>query len=285
MVDKLPTYLTPGVRYMLLAAFVFSALAALVKSLSHIHVLEILFFRSGTTALLCMFFLKRQKISFIGNNQKLLLLRTFFGMIGMACFFITLQRMPMGASVSLKYLSPIFTAVFAVLFLTEKVKPIQWLFFLGALAGVFLLKGFDARIDTLDLFLGILGAMAAGLVYVIIRKIGQSEHPIVIVNYYMLTAAILSGLAMIPFWQNPTLKEWIFLISLGILGYFGQVYMTKAFQIEAASRVAQIRYIEVIYSLIIGLIWFGEGYNFLSFLGILLILGNMVLNVVYKAGK
>lgn len=270
---------------MLLAALAFSALSAFVKYLSHIHVFEVLFFRSAITALLCMVFLRRQKISFIGNNQKLLLLRTFFGMIGMACFFITLQRMPMGASVSLKYLSPIFTAVFAVLILSEKVRPIQWLFFLGAFVGVFLLKGFDTRIETFDLFLGISGALAAGIVYVIIRKIGQSEHPMVIVNYYMFTAAVLAGLAMIPFWQNPTLEEWWLLISIGVLGYFGQVYMTKAFQIEEASRVAQIRYIEVIYSLIIGLVWFGEGYNFLSLLGILLILGNMVLNVVYKAKK
>lgn len=270
---------------MLLAAFAFSALAAFVKFLSHIHVLEILFFRSAITAVLCMIFLRRQKISFIANRQKLLILRTFFGMIGMACFFITLQRMPIGAAVSLKYLSPVFTAIFAVIILSEKVKPIQWLFFIGALTGVFLLKGFDTRIDLLDLFLGIMGAVAAGLVYVIIRKIGQSEHPMVIVNYYMLTAAILAGIAMIPFWQNPTLKEWGILISIGVLGYFGQVYMTKSFQIEAASKVAQIRYIEVIYSLIIGLVWFGEGYNLLSLLGIFLILGSMVLNVIYKTGK
>ena len=267
---------------MLLAAFAFSAMSALIKGLSGFHVLEILFFRSFITSILSMIYLRRQRISFIGNNQKILILRTVFGMIGMSLFFITLQRMPLGASVSLKYLSPIFTAIFAVILLSEKVRPVQWLFFLTALGGVFLLKGFDTRIETLDLILGIIGAISAGLVYVIIRKIGESEHPMVIVNYYMLTAAILAGLAMIPFWQNPTLYEWGILITIGILGYYGQVYMTKAFQIEAASKVAQIRYIEVIYSLVIGLFWFGEGYTFLSLLGILLILGSMLMNVVYK---
>ena len=267
---------------MLLAAFAFSALAALVKALAHYHIFEILFFRASITALLCMIFLRRQKVSFIGKQQKLLFLRTFFGIIAMTLFFITLQRMPIGASVSLKYLSPIFTAIFAVTLLAEKVKPIQWLFFLGALAGVFLLKGFDTRIETLDLSLGVIGAVFAGLVYVIIRKIGPSEHPMVIVNYYMSTAAILAGIAMIPFWKTPSLWEMGLLVSLGVLGYFGQVYMTKAFQIEIASKVAQIRYIEVIYSLIIGLIWFGEGYNFWSLMGILLILACMVLNVMVK---
>ena len=103
----------------------------------------------------------------------------------MTLFFITVQRMPFGASVSLKYLSPIFTAIFAVLLLKEKVEPIQWLFFATALGGVFLLKGFDTRIDFISLILGIIGAIFGGLVYVVIRKIGTTEHPLVIVNYFM----------------------------------------------------------------------------------------------------
>lgn len=267
---------------MLVATFAFSALAALVKSLPETHVLQILFFRSFITSLLCAIYLLQQKVSFIGNNQKLLISRTIFGMIGMGLFFLTLKTMPLGAAVSLKYLSPIFTAIFAVLFISEKVKPIQWLFFLTAFGGVLLLKGFDTRIATVDLFLGITGAISAGIVYVIIRKIGNTEHPMVIVNYYMFTATVLAGFAMIPFWKTPTLYELVILISIGTLGYFGQVYMTKSFQIEAASRVSQVRYIEVIYSLIIGLIWFEEGYNLLSLLGIVLILGSMFMNVIYK---
>jgi drug/metabolite transporter (DMT)-like permease len=190
----------------------------------------------------------------------------------------------MGASVSLQYLSPVFTAIFAVLFLKEKVRPLQWLFFAAALSGVFLLKGFDTRIDMLSLGLAITSAIFAGLVYVIIRKIGEKEHAMVIVNYFMLSTAILSGLAMIPFWQNPTATESILLIAVGVLGYFGQVGLTKGFQLELASKVAPIRYLEVIYSLVIGLVWFGEGYSLLSLLGIVLIVGSMMLNLLYKQG-
>lgn len=267
---------------MLIATLGFTGMQAIIKELSNFHVFEIVFFRAGITALFCMIVLHQKSISFIGHQQKLLFLRAICGIISMTLFFFTIQSMPLGASVSLKYLSPIFTAIFAVLFIKETVKSIQWLFFATALAGVFLLKGFDTRIDTLNFILGITGAIFGGLVYVIIRKIGESEHPMVIVNYFMLSAAILAGLAMIPFWKNPTLYEWVLLIGMGSFGCFGQIYMTKAFQIEAASRVAPIKYMELIYSLVIGLIWFGEGYSFLGFLGILMILGSMVLNVVFK---
>ena len=87
---------------------------------------------------------------------------------------------------------------------------------------------------------------------------------------------------MIPFWKNPTLYEWFLLIGTGIFGYFAQFYMTKAFQVEATNRVAPIRYLELVFSLIIGFLWYGEGYSFLAFLGILLIIGSMILNLMVK---
>jgi len=190
--------------------------------------------------------------------------------------------MPLGASVTLKYLSPVFTAIFAVLFLKEKVRPIQYLFFIGAFVGVLLLKGFDTRIDNLNLVLGIAGAFFAGLVYVLIRKIGKNDHPIVIINYFMFSATIISAVLMFTNWRTPNLRELIILISIGLFGFFAQVFMTNAFQLEKASKVSQVKYMEVVYALLIGLFWFGESYSLLSFMGILLIILSMFLNVITK---
>ena len=152
-------------------------------------------------------FFEATRVSLIGNDPRFLLLRAGVGVVSMTSFFTTLQRIPMGASVSLKYLSPIFAAVFAVLFLRERVPRYKWFFFGLALIGVMLLKGFDTRIDTISLILGLTGAVTAGLVYVIIRKIGQTEHPLVIINYFMLLAMCVSGIGMIPFLADARAKS------------------------------------------------------------------------------
>ncbi len=267
---------------MLLAALFFAGMHVLIKTLVDYHVLEIIFFRSIITAVICIFYLRSRNIPMRGNNQKNLFLRAFFGVMTMSLFFITLQRMPMGASVTLKYLSPIFAAVFAVIFLKEIIRPLQWLFFLTAFAGVLMMKGFDPRIDTINLILGITGAVFGGLVYVMIRKIGTSEHPMVIINHFMLFATTLAGIGMIPFWHTPALYEWGVLLGIGTLGYFGQVYMTKALQVEMASKVAPVKYSEVIFSLVLGMIWFDEGYSFMSLIGIFVIIGSMLMNLVAK---
>jgi len=69
---------------------------------------------------------------------------------------------------------------------------------------------------------------------------------------------------------------------LGVFGYLGQVYMTKAFQIASTRHVAPLKYIEVVFTLSFGLLWFGEVYTFWSLLGIAMIIGSLLLNVLYK---
>ncbi|MDF1866057.1 MAG: DMT family transporter [Saprospiraceae bacterium] len=269
-------------RLMLLSTLTFAVMQTLIKALSHIHVFEVVFFRAIITAFLAMGFMVRNGVPFKAKNSYWVWWRTVTGIIGMVLFFLTIQKMPFGAAVSIKYLSPVFTAIIAVFWLKERIRNIQWLLFFIAFIGLILLKGIDTRIDTIQLILGIIGAIAGGFVYVIIRKIGTEEHPLVIVNYYMLTAGVLAGIGMIPVWTNPTLFEWVLLIIIGSLGYYGQLTMTQAFQMESASRMAPIKYMELVYSLIIGLIWFGESYTILAFLGMLLIMGSMLVNLKYK---
>lgn len=275
-------FFSKGIRLMLVATICFTIMQIFVKQLATLHTFQITFFRSAISSICCFIYLWKYQLPFLGNNQKILLLRAFLGIISMTSFFFTVQWMPFGASVTLKYLSPIFAAIFAIYLLKEKIKPLQWLFFGMALMGVLLLKGFDTRIQLASLGIGLLGALAGGLIYPIIRKIGKTEHPIIIINYFMFTASIVMGLLMLPVWQSPTSTEWLYLLGLGTSGYFAQVFMTQAFQLEAVNIIAPMKYLEVVYALIFGFIWFGESYQLISFLGILMIILAMFLNLTYK---
>jgi drug/metabolite transporter (DMT)-like permease len=83
-------------------------------------------------------------------------------------------------------------------------------------------------------------------------------------------------------WVNPVGIDWLLLLSLGVVGYFGQLYMTKAFQVASTNQVAPLKYIEVIFSVMFGLIWFDEIYTLWSLLGILMIIIGLIFNVRYK---
>jgi drug/metabolite transporter (DMT)-like permease len=71
--------------------------------------------------------------------------------------------------------------------------------------------------------------------------------------------------------------------SLGLFGFFGQLFMTKAFQNAEAHMVAPFKYVEVLFTLMFGVFILREGYNFLYLLGTFLVIIGLVLNVGYKS--
>jgi len=272
-----------AIKFMVISTLAFACMNATVKYLSGVSPFQIVFFRSASSLVFTFGFLLKHKIPIIGSKNKLLILRGLVGVTSMTFFFMSIKYLSVGTAVSLRYIAPIFAAIFAVILLKERIKPLQWIFFLMAFAGVIILKGFDKELNSYGLFLVLIASLFSGLVYIIISKIGKREHPVVVVNYFMVIATIVGGVLSINNWVNPIGIEWLLLFLLGVFGYFGQVYMTKAFQTASTNQVAPLKYIEVVFTVLFGLFLFDEIYTIWSILGIILIIGGLILNVLYKA--
>ncbi len=267
---------------MLLSAICFTAMNVLVKYLSHFGGAQLVFFRAIGSLFFTMSYLLWYNIPVLGNQKKLLIFRGLVGVTSMGLFFMSVQYLPIGSAVSLRYMSPIFATILAVLFLREQVKPIQWLFFIMAFGGVLMIKGFDSNIDSLGFLLVLGSALFSGAVYVLINKIGNRDHPVVIVNYFMWISVVVGGVLSIFSWITPIGVEWITLLSLGVFGYFGQLFMTKAFQSQATNKVVSLKYIEVIFTMIAGIFLFSDQYPILSLVGTLLVITGLILNIWYR---
>ncbi len=271
-----------AIKFMLISTLAFACMNVLVRYLVNINPHQIVFFRSAGSLFFTFGFLLKNKIPILGNKRKLLVLRGLVGASSMTLFFMSIKYLPVGTAVSLRYIAPIFATIFAILFFKQKVAPIRWVFFIMSFLGVLILKGFDTQVDSYGLLLVLIASVFSGLVYVIIGKIGRDDHPVVIVNYFMVIATLTGGILSIGNWVKPVGIEWVFLLSLGVVGYIGQLFMTKAFQMASTSHVAPLKYIEVVFTVLFGLMLFGEVYTFWSLLGIALIIGGLILNVSYK---
>lgn len=278
-------FMTEGVKYMLISTFCFTAMQGLIKYLpqNRIPTVEQMFFRSIIPAACCWVFMVKNQISFKIKNAKLIWIRSLVGTFSMFSFFYVLPRMPLGTSVTIKYLSPIFTALFAGFMLKEVIKPRQWIYIIMAFMGVLLLKGFDNRVALVDLFIALISAISGGLLYIILRQIGDDDHPFTVVFYFMLIASGISALAMIPYWVTPNLEDsWVFL-GIGFSGFIAQIYMTKAFQEkDDANFLAQFKYLEAAYAILMGYFIFNETYTLWSFMGIILIFTSLILTIRFK---
>ncbi|MGK0413840.1 MAG: drug/metabolite transporter (DMT)-like permease [Polaribacter sp.] len=265
--------------YMILSVIAFSLMNAVVKYLTNFSAYQIVFFRSIGTLFFTIPLIITRKIPFLGNQKKWLLIRAVAGVISLTCFFQSLNYLSLGTAVSMRYTSPIFAAIFAFIFLKEKIKPVQWLLFLVAFAGVLIIKGFGTDADSTGLILVFLSAISLGVIFVVIRKIGNTENPLIIINYFMMMAFLFGGMMSINNWIAPNLIEWLLLLSLGCFGYVGQLYMTKALQSHETNIIAPLKYLEVVFMIFIGAFWFDEIYNLWTLFGVFLILIGLVYNI------
>ena len=271
-----------AIMYMVFSAVAFSLMSTVVKYVTDFSSYQIVFFRTIGTMLFTVPLIFKKKLSMLGNHKKWLLLRAVAGVVSLTCFFESLTYLDLGTAVSLRYTSPIFATILALLFLREKIKGIQWFLFLIAFVGVLIIKGFHAEMNSIGLILVLTSAFFLGIVFVVLRKIGDAEHPLVVINYFMVIAFVFGGVMSISRWKHPSFLEWLLFLSLGVFGYVGQLYLTKAFRYDETSVVAPLKYLEVLFVLVIGAFWFEEDYSLWTLFGVCLIMLGLILNVLLK---
>ena len=267
---------------MVLATMFFAIMNIMVKYIPGIGAVEIVFFRSIVSFFMSFIVLKARKIPIWGNNKKWLIIRGLAGSAGLLFFFATIKLMPLGSAIAIQYMSPIFTTLLGVYFVKERVLPLQWLFFGLAFAGVIAIQGFDPRVTPFHALLGIAGALSAGMAYNSIRKLKDSDHPLVIIFYFPMVTIPITGAYLLFNWVTPTLFELGILIGIGVATQFAQYFMTRAYQSDTLSKISSIQYIGIIFALGAGYMLFDESYDFSSSLGIVVIVLAVILNVWYK---
>ena len=274
-----------AVANMLLATFAFAVMNVFVKQLDRIPAMEIVLFRCLVSATICGVGIARAGVDWKGNNHALLIARGTFGTLALFAFFLTIQNMPLATAVTIQYLSPIFTALIGVFLLGEHVRAQQWFFYALAFGGVFMIKGFDARVSTVYLLTGIASAICSGVAYNLVRRLREREHPLVVVLHFQLVGVIAGFVFSLFNWRNPTPWEWVSLFMCGVLTQLGQVCLTKSLQAEAVAKVSILNYIGLIYALAFSVLIFGERYAGQTILGIALVVLGVVLSVIFSGRK
>jgi drug/metabolite transporter (DMT)-like permease len=276
------TFFTDGVRAMFMSTLAFSIANILVKEVSHIPAMEIVFFRCSIASVLCFVGIYRAKADWIGSNRTLLLLRGLFGTTALFFFFITLQNVPLATAMTIQYLSPIFTSIIAIYLLKEGVKPLQWAFYSIAFSGVMLIEQFDSRVSLFYLAIGIFSAFCSGMAYNLVRSLRGREYPLTIVLHFQLVGAIAGFFGLFFEWKTPEGRDWFYLFMIAVFSQLGQVFLTRALQRERVAGVAIVNYTGLIYALVVGVLVFGEEQSTAAIAGMSLVVFGVMLSVLYS---
>ncbi len=269
---------------MLVAGLSFAFMNISIKFITHLSIFQVVMARVIITLLVSFIVIKKFKKSIKGFNTKALILRGFYGSLGLICYIYTLQNMYLATAIVIHYLSPIFTTLIAYIQFNEKIKPTQWWCFIITFIGVLVVKGFS-EVSLFNFLIGVLGAIFTGLAYNSIKSMKGKEDPDVIVFYHpLITLPIIIIYALI-FPQSyvvPTKFDYVFLIGTGVFTQIGQYFITRAYQLDNAARISSVTYIGLIWGVLFGVILFGESYSILSFMGMILVLLGVIMNLNFQ---
>lgn len=269
---------------MVYATFFFSFMQVLVKYVD-LPISQIILMRAGVSFVLCAITIYIKKEPFLGNNKPWLIARGMFGVASLSCFFYAIHHAPLGSVVTIVNIKPFIVLFIASVFLKEKVLKRQWLFFLVSFLGIVVIKGVDYNIEN-KAFLAILGAaFFAGCAHTIVRKLKASDKAEVILLYFtFITIPVVLPFA-IYYWQSPSTTEWIALFGIGFITHMGQLFLTKAYQVDNVAKVSNIYYLGIAFAIFFGIVLFDEVYSTKVWAGICLVLLGILLNVFYGKRK
>ncbi len=83
-------------------------------------------------------------------------------------------------------------------------------------------------------------------------------------------------------WKWPENREWLYVLWLGLAALFGQYFVTRAYGADKAGVVSAIGYANIIFSVFIGMMLGDDFPDWMSLLGILLIISSGVIISLVK---
>ncbi|WP_228201887.1 DMT family transporter [Arcobacter venerupis] len=281
-----------GVLYMLISSICLSFMSAIAKILSnHLPIIEIVFFRNFIGIILILMTFFKSPLNQSGGKPLLLFFRATVGLIAMLSFFYNIANITLADAVIYSRMSPIFTAIFALWFLREKIGIKGWFaIFIGFVGMLMVMQPNGLIFEKAHIF-GLLNAVCAALAFTSIRELRSYYDTRTIVLSFMGIGTIVPIISMFlsAYYQSdffsfmmgefimPNLSDWIYIFAMGLTASLGQVYMTKAYGVTRAGIVGATGYSVIVFSLIIGLILGDALPNILGFIGILAIISGGIL--------
>lgn len=215
------------------------------------------------------------------DRLDLLVYRGFFGGVAVLLYFLAIAHVPVGTATLLNYSSPIFSVLFAALFLGEKVR--RWVLLPAAVAflGVALVTGGLSEGGLLAHFgrweaAGLASAVLSGAAVAAIRAARRTESSWAIYGSFTLFGLLTTAPLGVLHWRTPNLREWLLLGAVGATSIAAQLLMTYAYRWVTNVQAGAMAQLTVLIAFALGALFLAEPFGWNQALGSLLTLAGII---------
>lgn len=253
---------------MILASLFFALMASAVKFSGDMPLMQKVFFRNLFAFFVALFMMIKKGESFKGNSLPFLGLRAVLGLLGVILYFFAISNLVLADASILNNTSPFFVILFSFFFLKEPIKKIQVPTLLLAFLGAILVIKPQFNYTIIPSILGLASGMFAGGAYVVVRYLRKTDSPQTVVFYFSLMSILISlPFLLMGHYVSPTPMQWLGLIGVGFFATFAQFLITYAYRYAPAGELSIYNYMQILFTLLLGLAFWSEVPDLLSILG------------------
>lgn len=278
-----------GIFYIVLSAFCFAFMNLFVRLSGDIPSMQKCFFRNFVAVFFALGVLLKNKqgLKWKKGNLKWLLLRSGIGTLGIIGNFYAIDHIVLADASILNKMSPFFVILFSFFILKEKLTFFQGTaVFLAFIGSLFIIKPSFQNIALIPSAAGLLGGMAAGFAYTMVRILGQKgENGSLIVFFFSAFSCIVTLPNLILNFHPMEWWQILMLLGAGLSATGGQFSITAAYYHAPAREISVYDYSQIIFATLLGLIFLGELPDIYSFIGYAIIITMAVLMFLYNNNR
>lgn len=240
----------------------FSSMAALLKlaSARGLNAPELVFYRSlFSLPVVLVWVLKRETLAVLRPNKPLAhVWRSALGLLSMGLTFQALILLPLADATAINFTAPIFATILSFLVLKEFVGVHRWTAVAVGFIGVLVVaRPGGSSLPLIGVAIALVAAVSQAAVTTTLRHLQKSEHIAAIVFWFAIAGSIAGSILMLFFGQAHAWQAIAFAIAGGVLGGFGQLFMTASLR-APVSAVTPFDYLQIVAATAFGWLLFAD---------------------------
>ena len=263
-----------GFFYMFISVCAFSIMDVIVKWSDDYPVGQVLFFRGFCGIIPILFLIPKERyLDFYKTSRPFLhFKRCLAGLIAIISIFVALRNLPLATVVSISFASPIFTTIFSIFLLNEKVGFYRWLAVFVGFIGIIIIS--EPGFSSLNIYYiyPIIFCLGLSYVAIAIRKLSSTEPVWLISFFFSFSILIFSFFSLYQKWIMPSLVDLFLLSSVGILGGIANLWLSQSYKFSEVSLVSPLKYLALLFAIVFGYLVWDEIPTIKTLMGALLVI-------------
>ena len=267
--------------WMLGALFCLCGMAVAGRELSvELNAFQITFLRSVVCLAAILLLLCAVGFSRVRSRQKKMhVARNAIHFAGQVGWLYGVAVLPLAEVFAIEFTAPIWTAILATVLLRERLSHHRLLaIVLGFVGIMIILRPGVAAIQPAALVV-LFAAVCFASTYVFTRHMSASETPLSVIFYMNLVQLPMGLVASLPGWTLPSSSLWPWIVLLGVSGLGSHFCFAHAFRWADATVVTPLDFIRLPLIAVVGLLFYGEGWDVLILVGGAVIFSGNLINL------